>query len=177
MQKLFSSREKAIFYAVIYIAAFSVLFRFIFVPAFSRNEYLNKEVRASLMKLKKYNRLLKDKQEIISRYEKFSPGFKLADEEARQDPLASALSELQKLSSASNVRIIDIRPQAATAKKSGQKELIIDMRAQGRMEEYLRFIYNIETSASLLNIDRLQFLAKPNTEYLEGIFSISKAAQ
>lgn len=175
MPKLFSSREKMIFYAVIYIAAFSVLFRFIFVPVMNKNEYLNKEIRASLIKLKKYNRLLKGKQEILNRYQQFFPDYKLAGDEEKQEPLSAALSELQKSAAASNIRIVDIRPQIAAAKKSAQKELVIDMRAQATMEEYLKFIYDIETSASFLNINRLQFMAKPNTQDLEGIFSIAKS--
>lgn len=171
MPKLFSAREKVIFYAVIYIALLSVLFRFIFVPALNKNEYLNREIRASLTKLNKYNRLLKDKQAIISHYQKLYPNIKLPQEEAPEDPLASALTELQRLAAVSNIRIIDIRPQVAAGKKA-QKELVIDMRAQATTEGYLRFIYDVETSAPLLNISRLQFSAKPNTPDLEGNFSI-----
>jgi len=176
MQKLFSPREKIILFATIYIAVFGILFKFLFVPVLNRNEYLNKEINAVSTKLKKYKQLLKNKQDILERYKKFSADFKF-QEDTQEEPLASGLSELQKLAGSANIRIIDMRPQSAARKNPAQKEFSVDLRTEGLIEGYLKFIYNIETSVSLLNIERLQLTVQPNTQNLEGNFSISKNAE
>jgi hypothetical protein len=97
--------------------------------------------------------------------------------EFKQDSLVAALSELQNLAKNAKIRIIDLRPQqvAKTNKKSG-KEITIDMRAEGSMEGYLKFIYDIENSLWVLHIKKFQLLAKNNSSALEGVFTISQVS-
>lgn len=85
----------------------------------------------------------------------------------------SILSELELIAQQSGVSIIDIRPQLPK-ETSAYKEIYIDLRAEGSMQAFLKFIYDIENSLSLLRIKKLQLIAKPNSSILEGIFSISE---
>jgi len=172
MIKLLKKREKVIFYLTIGIILFSLIFNFVISPIITKYVNLDKEISIARVKLRKYMALVSQKEKVQKRY---SDKFNLASSlpEFRQDSLVAALSELQNLAKNANIRIIDLRPQQG-AKTGSQtyKEIIIDMRAEGSMEGYLKFIYNIENSLWILRIKKFQILAKSNSAALEGIFTI-----
>lgn len=174
MPQLLSQREKVILYATAGIIAFSAVYKFLLAPVLNKNEYLDKEVEIAKAKIKKYTWLLENREQIGQKYKKFSASFDIGRQPGVHEPLVSVLSELQNLAKACDIRIVDIRPQASA--KTDVKETLIDLRADGTMEGYLKFIYNIENSLSLLSVKRMQLNAKPNTLNLEGIFSIAKVS-
>lgn len=66
-----------------------------------------------------------------------------------------------------------MRPQSQK-KTTKYKEIMVDLRTEGEMKDYMRFIYDIENSISLLRIRKIQLNAKSNTTALEGNISISQ---
>lgn len=164
--------EKIILYLTISVIVFSIGFNFLIAPVLTKNENLNKEINITKVKLKKYLQLLSQKDYIQNKYNKLSVYLK--DSTAEKDTLVGALSELENLAKASGVRIIDIRPQSSSKGPDLYKEILIGLKTEGAMEGYLKFIYNLENSPSLLKIKRFQLNAKPNIQVLEGSFSISK---
>lgn len=171
MQRIISKREKIIFYATLGVLVFSLCFNFLLSPVLKRNEQLNDEINLSRVKLKKYLWLLKQKDYIYNKNKGFIYGYDTAL--AGKDPLVSSLSELESLTKNANIRIIDLRPQN-TRNLNAYKEIIIDLRTEGAMESYLKFIYDLEHSLSLLRIKKLELNVKPNSQILEGKFSISQ---
>ncbi len=171
MQKILTKREKKVLYITVGIIIFSVIFNFLIWPVINKNDLLNKEISVSAAKLKKYLRLLAQKDYIRGKYNEFS---RYLNEHKTEDTAVSTLSELGNLAKSANIRIIDMRPQAAKASGQSYKEIEIDLRTEGAMEGYLKFIYTIENSLSLLRIKRFQLNAKPNAQLLEGVFSISQ---
>jgi len=169
MQRVFTKREKIIFYLTIGLAIFGVLFKFLLGPMLTRNESLNKEINYNRAKFKKYLWLISQKENLQGKYKKFYQSEKISS-----DITISALSELEQLGKASGVRIIDIRPEGITQGKDFYKELLIDLRTEGAMESYLKFIYEIENSISLLIIKKLKLTARPLSTLLEGSLSISQ---
>lgn len=169
MHRILTKRERVILYLTISVIIFSIVFNFVLTPILKRNELLNKEINIAKIKLKKYLRLLSKKDYIQNKYNKFVSGVNLSD--TGKDTLVDALSELENLAKQANIRIIDIRPQGAK-NINLYKEILIDLRTEGAIESYLKFIYNIENSLSLLCIRRFQLTARPNTQTLEGSFSI-----
>lgn len=168
MLKILNKREKIILYATLGVVIFAVGFNFFIAPILAKNDYLNKEIALARAKLRKYRWLLSQKDYIQGKYNKFSSTLSV-----QKDTLTSALSEVENLAQDANIRIIDIRPQTSRGSGSYQ-EMLIDLRTEGAMEGYLKFIYNLENSLSLLRIKRFQLSAKPNTAALEGSLSISK---
>lgn len=171
MLKILSKRERVILSAAVGVVIFAAGFNFLIAPILSKNDSLNKEITLTRAKLRKYRWLLSQKDYIQGKYSKFSSAAKLSVEE--EDALTSALSELENLAKNANIRIIDLRPQA-TKSSDLYREIFIDLRAEGTMEGYLNFIYNLENSLSLLRIKKFQLSARPNTAVLEGSFSISR---
>ena len=171
MQRILSKREKLILFSTIGIVVFSLGFNFIIEPVLSKNASLNKEINITRSKLIKYLQLLGQKEYIQNKYNKFSESFQRYN--IGKDTSVNVLSEIENLAKESKIQILDIRPQSPKL-IDVYKEALIELRTEGDMESYLRFIYNIENLTSLLTIKSFQLNAKPNSSSLEGNFSISQ---
>ncbi|MFH1458637.1 MAG: hypothetical protein ABIG31_05715 [Candidatus Omnitrophota bacterium] len=171
MQKIISKRERIVFIVTLGVVVFSIVFTFLIGPLLKRAQILNKEIQRARLKLKKYVRLLNHEAQIKDKYAQFASRQHLSVK--AEDAAVSSLSILEALAKEANIRIIDIRPQAPRA-VALYRETVIDLRTEGTMEGYLKFLYSIENSLTLLNIKRFQLNAKPNTQLLEGSFSISQ---
>lgn len=176
MIKLLKKREKIILYLVIGVVLFSFIFNFIISPVMAKYANLNKEITVTSVKLKKYMALLSQKERIQKKYaDEFNSVSSLS--EFKQDSLVAALSELQNLAKNADIRIIDLRPQQGVKTVSQPyKEIIIDMRVEGSMDGYFKFIYDIENSLWILRIKKFQLLSKSNSVALDGIFTIAQVS-
>lgn len=171
MQKILAKREKIILYAAIALLAFSIGFNLIIQPLLKKNDMLDKEISVTRAKLNRSLRLLSQKEFVEDRYNKFFSSFPAF--EKLEDTPVSILSALEELAVDSDMRIIEMRPEAA--KKTGPyQETIIDLRAEGSIESYIRFIYGVDNSLGALQIRKLQLNAKANTHLLEGILSVTQ---
>ena len=172
MPKVLSKREKLIVYLTIGVIAFAILSNAVIIPLFNKNEELNKQIAYSKIKLVKYLRLMNQKDAIQNIFTQFSRNAKLSDN--KEDRIIEVLSEIETLAKTASVRIIDLRPQSAAKDASSYKELIVDLKAEGSVEGFMKFIYDLENSLSLLKIKRFQLSSKPNSQLLEANFSISQ---
>jgi hypothetical protein len=168
MPQILNKRERVILSIAGCVLICGIIFNFFIFPVIRKNAALNKEIYVTKERLKKYMLLLKQKDYIQEKYNSLSSGQVLPKD--TKDPLVSALSEIEAIAKQANVRILDIRP--AELKK--QKDISIDFKAEATLEDYLKFIYNTESSLSLLRIKKFQLNAKPNTLALEGSFSLIK---
>lgn len=171
MLRILTKREKITLYVTIGVIIFAISFNSVIAPILTKNDNLNKEIGLVREKLKKYLWLLSQKDYIQGKFSKFSSTFKISNEQAESS--FSALSELETLAKNANIKIIDIRPQTSGSLQP-YREINIDLRTEGMIEGYLEFIYNLENSLSLLRIKKFQLTAKPNSQTLEGSFSISQ---
>jgi hypothetical protein len=172
MLRVLSQREKLIFWFTVGIITLAVVFKFCLAPVLDKNDLLNREISATRAKLKKYLKLNSQKQDLQERYSRLTANLDLSSQQA--DPLVAALAALESFAREANIRIVDVRPQAVAKAPGVYQELSIDLRSEGAMPDYLKFIYSLENSLSLLRIKRLQLNSRPNTEFLEGAFSISQ---
>ncbi|MCK9614252.1 MAG: hypothetical protein M0R48_01965 [Candidatus Omnitrophica bacterium] len=166
MHNVLKKREKIILYVTIGIIFFSIAFNFLIAPVLDKYDTLNKEVNLNKTKLKKYLKLLGQKTEIQNEYNKFSSSLALPVD--TKDTLVVAMTTLENLAKGASVRIVDIRPQASPK----DDKIIIELRMEGSIEGYSKFIYDVETSLLLLKVKRFQLAAKSNMIGLEGVFTI-----
>lgn len=171
MHKVLTNREKTILLLTAGVLVFSVLFSLVISPQLDKNDALSRQVRASRVKLKKYAKLLSQKDELQRKYAKLPKGLGVS---AKNEGVVGILAELEAFAKEAGIRIVDLRPQpAAKSAAAGYKELAIDLRAEGDMQGYLKFIYALENSLTLLHINKFQLTSKPNSELLDSSFSIS----
>jgi len=170
MIRILSKRERLILFAASAIIILGICFNFFLIPLLSRNASLNREIKVAREKLKKYTGLLSRKENIHASCAKISA---LSAEPGKEElSVAGMLSELENLAKGANLRIIDLRPQNPSQTASSLKESGVDLQTEGEIQGYLKFIYAVENSFLSLDIKRLQLKAKPNSENLEGNFSI-----
>lgn len=172
MQRIFSKREKTILFTTIGVILFSVIFNILIMPIVEKNSGLDKEAAYTRLKLNKYLWLLSQKQNLQEKFSRFSSGAGLLDGR-QKDMQAATLAELETMARDSGVVIVDIRPQGRSETQS-KVESIIDIRCEAPMQGQMRFIYKLENSPLILRIRRCQFTAKPNSQNLEGAFSLSQ---
>lgn len=170
MQKILSTREKRIFYLTLGVAAFALCYNFFLSPVAAKFDQLNRQIELTGAKLNKYTRLLEQKEAIRASYEKYASGLPIAEGQEKASPLA----DLENLCRNSGIRILDLRPQGANRSSLGYSEALIDLRAEGSIEGYMNFMYNLENSLALLRVKSFQLSVRPNTTDLEGNFSISQ---
>jgi len=171
MVRILTKRERVVLYIAIGIVMLSLGFHLVVAPVLQKNELLNQEINISKIKLKKYAWLLSQKDYIQNKYNSVAFNLNLADSE--KDAIVGLLSKLENFAQGSNIRIIDIRPQSYTNIEASPG-FQIDLRTEGTIENYLKFIHTIQNSPLLLKIRRVQLRIKPNTQVLEGSFSISQ---
>jgi len=139
-------------------------------PYMKESAVLDDSIASTRKKLNNYRRLLAQKEHLREKYNKLYSSFKVAGQEG--DTVVGALSQLESLAKEANIYIVDIRPQTSTGMRF-QGEVIINLKAEGAIEGYLQFIYSVEHSALLLKVKKFQLSAKPNSQALEGSFSVS----
>jgi Tfp pilus assembly protein PilO len=169
-KKIITKREKIILGLAVAVVIFSITFNLL-EPFFSRFGDLHKQTLLYKTKLKKYLRLLSQKELIETKYAKISSVGRQLNQ--GEDIFVSALSEIDNLAKDAGISITDIRPQ--NQKSAGlYKEALIDLRTEGTMQGHLKFIYRIENSLFLFKIKAFVLNAKSNSQALEGSFSISQ---
>jgi len=166
-----TKREKLILFITIAVVIFGIVFNFFIAPILKESQRLNSEINITTAKLRRYLGLISKKESIQNKYDKFITGKNLSQES--KDPFVVALSLLEDMAKDANIRIVDIRPQ--TSKNLDlYKEIVVDLRTEGDIESYLKFLYSIENSLTLLKIKKFQLNSKPNSQLLEGNFSVSQ---
>lgn len=174
MQRILNKREKVFLCLTVTLIIFTAGFNLLIAPVLRKSDDLNSEIALNKAKLNRYLGLLSQREYIEQKYGEFAPGVNLSPD-GRQGR-AGVLSELETLAEISNIRIIDLRPESSPGQTS-HREIDISLRTEGMMEEYLRFIYDIESSPFLLRIKKLQLNSRPHSPLLEGIFSVSQSPQ
>lgn len=165
MIKNLNRREQFILFVTVIIIVMGIFFNFILLPLLNKEENLNKEIALTKAKFKKYIWLLNQKENIKNKFSKFSANINSPTGDNGKQ--AEVLTKLESLAKDAAINIVDIRPQNSALKERG-----VDLEAEGDITSFLKFIYSIENSASLLNIKKLQLRVKPGGQALKGVFSI-----
>lgn len=172
MPRVLKKRERFLVYVILGLICSSFIFNFIAYPLWQKNQSLNNEITRTRLKLIKYLEVLNKKEGAQNNYPQSSLGVKTLEQ--KQDTLVAVLAELELLSQEASVKILDIRPQAIT-RSSSAKEASFDLRLEGDMEGYIKFIYKIENSLFLLRIKKMQLRAKTDSALIEGAFTITQS--
>ncbi|MDD5584486.1 MAG: GspMb/PilO family protein [Candidatus Omnitrophica bacterium] len=172
MQKVLTKREKILFFATAGVIAGALLVHFVVIPALTTSNVLDKEISVARRKLAKYHWLIAQKGTLETKYNEIAALLKASA--ASNDAQVTVLSALEALAKNANILIVDVRPQTANTNALPYKEIIIELRTEGTMEGYLKFIYDLEHSLSLLHIQKIRLTAKANAQILDGSFTISQ---
>ena len=171
MKKLLTKRERFFVYITASAIIFAISYNMVIAPLMDKSIDLNREISSKELKLMKYRGFLGQGDQLQKIYKKYLSEDNPAD---IQDTFLGTLRELEKLSAATGVVILDIRPKQRKRGKGELSESIIDLKSEGTLKNYLKFVYNMENTPSLLKINKLQLSSKTNSELLEGRFTIGQ---
>ena len=165
--RIFNKRERIIAYGIIGLICLWAVSNLFLTPVMNKNDRLDREIQFTVSKLNRYKWLLNNKERLQKKY-----GGRVSGALYAVVPGVSVLSELENMAKDCGISIVDIRPQGAFKDTEPSKGASIDLRAEGSIQDFVKFIYAIENSLSLFNIDKFQLKSKPNSSSLEGSFSI-----
>lgn len=168
-KKILNRREKIILCINAAVIISAVFAKLIIYPLSVKYGVLNQDIRISRARLMKYTQILSRKNDLQNRCAGFFGDFKPL--RSSDDAYIEILSALENIAKLSNIRITDIRPQHKPD-QTVKKEVIVDIKTEGLLENHIKFIYEIEASLWLLRIKRIQLSVKSNTDKLEGSFTI-----
>lgn len=166
-----TKREKVILFFTLGVIAFSLILNFILLPVIDKLRELNQEINSCQLDFKKSIRLLANKQAIQEDYNQISSIVQL--QVGQEEMVAIVLLELEQLSSKVGLRIVDVRPQRSND-LDRYKEILVELRQEGNIDGFLRFIYDIENPPHLLKIKKLQLNSKTTSDTLQAKLIISK---
>ncbi len=154
--------RRSLLITLLVILACSV-FNFIYLPLSERNKRLNYEISTARSKLTEYISLLAREDSLRDEYNAFFDGnAQLLNEE----DMVAVLSALEKTAKDDTVSIIDMRPQII-ADMPDTKSYIVEVRAEGSMESFIKFFYDLESSFSFLSLEQIALNVRPQTSIID----------
>lgn len=156
-----SSREKKILYITIIFMAIVLLYIFVISPVVNKWSNFQSKIGEKKIAIKKSLQVL-DRANWLKKWHQSFP-FNLDATEMKQDSVTKILSYIENLSKKSNLKIINISP-GDIKEYEGYKFILIELTFEGKMKEIIDFLYNIESSAMMFRVDRLQVDSTPEED-------------
>jgi len=167
-----SKKEKILLTACIVIAGIAIVYGVIIEPIVIHWKTINSEINTKTTLLLKNTRLLDMNRVLEAEYAKYRGFLDVSQNEEEES--RKALAEIETISKASKVYIVNVKPRSP--KKLGNyKELMLEVVAEGSIEELSRFLYEIETSKARLRISHFTIASKSgSTGSIKAMFLIGK---
>lgn len=168
----FSKRERVLFSATAVVIAVIMGAIFILEPMYKKWTQSEEALEGASSRLLKNLRLLADKELLEKQYAAYKEFTQRQDSE--EEELAAALKEMESIALNSQVKITSIKPKGAKPFKN-YKRYIIEIIAEAKINQFLKFIYDLEGSKNLLKVERLVLsLKSAQSDVLKGTLVIRK---
>lgn len=146
-----SRREKRLLYLTITVLAVWILHGFVLNPLITGWKELEDKIEEKSLKLDKSRKILNFKEKIQGEYENYASSVRMQGSE--EEEMAKFLTEIESIARASSVHISDIKPRPV--KNAGFYETyLVELEAEGDINQISKFIYDIQVSPQLLKIDK-----------------------
>ncbi len=167
-----SKREKRLFYLTIFLVLIWIAQGFVIKPVVVKWKELDEKIEISSQKLKKNLKMINRKGRIQADHENYASAVKMVG--AEEEEMAKFLTEIEFLASSAAVHIIDIKPRP-TQKAQFYKKYLVELDAEGDINQISKFIYEIQNSNQLLKIDKFSLATKgAETNILKCHILVSK---
>ncbi len=166
-----SGREKTVFGFCILVAVGALLYVFALEPILTSWERMNRKIRSREIQLRKISRAVKEKKSLEAELKELTRGAKLGI--PKEEWRTALLSSLDKMARESRVTIVG--RQTLPIKEYGfYQELSAEVEVECDLATLSKFLYQMETSAQILNVETLQLNSKGRgSSRMKGQMSIS----
>ena len=169
-----SKRERYLALATLSVVAIAMVYVFIVRPVCSKWKNINNEIKSKVAMLEKDSVILTNKKTLSSEYEKFSKHARPA--KSQEESIADTLVYVESVSRNDSCFVINIKP-VGVVDAGLYKEILIDVSAEASIEQFSKFLYDVENPRdNLINVKRFTLSSKSGQPgVLKGTFLISKA--
>jgi hypothetical protein len=148
--------------------------RLVLSPWLRHTRTVRQETRMMAQALKSHARLLTRESRVLAEMERHRQYFRPAIADDLQ--MAALLNEMERIAQDSKVLLKEVKPLAPEATES-TKRYILDVRFACTMEEWVNFIYQLETSPSLYQVVRASLTKQEETpDRLSGAVRVISSA-
>ena len=154
-----SKRERIFFIITGLIVVIFISDRLVIQPIFTAFRSLKLEVENLQTDVKKSVKLLSQKERILKEqkdYAVYSSANKSQEEQA-----VALLQHIEELANRAKVNLLYVKPATGKNEEAAKKSFVT-LECEGRMEEIIRFFYEIENSTMLLEIEK--YALRPTTQ-------------
>ena len=148
-----SKREKTVLYVTAVVLSVTLADRLIISPIIDSIKNLNVSIADKETEIRKSMRILSYKEVIDADGKKY--GALMQSQKTEDEEITSILKEIESLGSKSGIDLVDMKP-AGTEQSGATKKYLINLNCEAEMEEFVDFLYNVETSNKLLTVEKFQ---------------------
>jgi Tfp pilus assembly protein PilO len=149
-----NKREKKLFYIVLVFLAIVFSNNFVVTPLKKEIGLVKQEKIKKEIEWKKNNQIIKQKKQIKEEFEKYMAFIKKKGSD--EEDVASFLKEIESLAQKSKVSLINIKPQPVK-KMEFYKKYTIEIKGEGHIEQFVKFIYYLQKSYQILKVEKIHF--------------------
>ena len=171
--KNMTKRERYIALTTVLLIGIAIIYAVRIDPIAKEWQTLNNEMKAKSAALKRDLNMLYAKASLETNYSKFAKYVK--SDKSEEETAADLLSYLESLSRSDSCLVINIKP-IGTKDFTSYKELLIDLSSEGSLQQFTKFLYDVEnTKNMILKVRHFVLTSKAGQEgALKGSFLISK---
>lgn len=167
-----TKREKKLFYLTMFLIFVWITYNFVIKPIIVKWKELDDKIEEKSRELEKNIRMIDRKERIEHEYKNYASAVKMGGSE--EEEMAKFLTEIESLASSSSVHIIEIKPRPSK-KIQFYKKYLIELDAEGNINQLSKFIYDIQNSSQLLKVDKFSLGTKgAGTNLLKCRLLVSK---
>ncbi|MDD5423054.1 MAG: hypothetical protein PHT32_06520, partial [Candidatus Omnitrophica bacterium] len=145
--KNLSKREKTIAAFAVSMILAAVIYSFLVDPILSRWRTADDDIKSGAVMLEKDMKMLAAYKDIEADYRKYSKYVKSAKSE--DESVAEVLTHIETISRNDSCLIVNIKPVGARNVGS-YREVLVDVTAEATMENFSKFLYDIENSPNMI---------------------------
>ncbi|MFH1776422.1 MAG: GspMb/PilO family protein [Candidatus Omnitrophota bacterium] len=152
MKAKLSKTERILFITAGISLSILVLYYFVIAPLSKKTSMLNSRILLSEKKLKKFLRVLNNKDKISKEYDIYAPYLDVSS--SNEEIQAKMLEEIEYLAKTSGLYIIDMKPQPVK-KIAAYRKYIVAVQAEGELEALVTFLHRLYKVKSLLDVEQM----------------------
>ncbi|MCM8781670.1 MAG: type 4a pilus biogenesis protein PilO [Candidatus Omnitrophica bacterium] len=168
----FTKRERLFFIITLCIILGVLAYIFVLEPVYKKWNQLRLEAESARIRLFKDIKLLASKESLEKAYGRYKDY--IQKEENTGQEIASVLREIETTALNCGVKITSIKPKGEKQLKNYRK-FTIELISEAKINQFLKFIYDLESSKKLLKVERLVLSLKgAQSDLLKGTLIIRK---
>ncbi len=170
-----SPRERLLATGSALVVVIVLLDRLVLGPWWGHIHQIQRETARLEEAIRHDSRLIQRKPQILAQVEVYRD-YMRTDESAKRD-LATVLREIETLGTQSGVSLGEIKPLAQGSSETTAQGYALDLQYRGSLQQAVHFLYLLETSKSLFQIDRATIeLKERGRDLLDGSLRVTSKA-